>query len=277
MVYHRRMRFVPLLCLLAACSGSSLKVDAADGGAADVSADVPLDHETNDAIDVSSVERGEEPGLCGLTNDRAALTLHLPNGSAISCDGHIPDASVSDTWTGTVTSSTASAITIALATCDGDPACKGGTLVVDATAQGLDLSTFPRVAVRVRASFRLFFACEQSLEITTADGKLLLAVVDGGHTFDGSPYAVQNVPLTDCPQVRGCGAGTFVDNVYAFEFSAPGSTAAPLRVYMGQAVDWTLGGDSYTVINLRSYQTGNCDDYWNWAYTIYIDPNQTSS
>jgi hypothetical protein len=265
------MRFVGLLCVLAACSGSSLKVDASDAAGAAV-IDGALEHETGDAVDVSSIERGEEPGLCRFTNDRAVLALHVPNEEVVSCDGHVPGASVSDTWTGTIASSTASSLTITLATCGGDPSCKGGTLTVEATAQGLDLSTFPRVAVRVRASFRLLYVCEQSLEITSADGKLLLAVVDGGHAFDGAPYQVQNVPLTDCPKVRGCGAGTFVDNVYAFEFSTPGSAAAPLRVYMGQSVGWTSGGDNYTVQNLRSYQTGNCDDYWNWAYTVYIDP-----
>jgi hypothetical protein len=35
---------------------------------------------------------------------------------------------------------------------------------------------------------------------------------------------------------------------------------------------WTNGGDTFTVRNLRSYQTKACDDYWNWAYWIYATP-----
>ena len=52
----------------------------------------------------------------------------------------------------------------------------------------------------------------------------------------------------------------------------PTARAPPLRVYMSDTASWTLGASTYTVHNLRSFQSIACDDYWNWAYWIYVDP-----
>jgi hypothetical protein len=125
-----------------------------------------------------------------------------------------------------------------------------------------------------------FRACQQSLEITTADatdgstspapaGQLLLAVVDGGEVLAGAPHAVDRVPL-GCSSEKAC--GSVAPDEYAFDFKSASGAASPLRVYMGETATWTNGGKPFTVRNLRSFQTTYCDDYWNWAYTIYADP-----
>jgi hypothetical protein len=158
--------------------------------------------------------------------------------------------------------------------------CALDTLRVEARAPGLDLSRFPRVWVRVRAAVTWFRQCQQTLEITTADptdgstspapaGQLLLAVVDGGEAFAGAPYVVERVPL-GCSSERACGIPAPDD--YAFDFKSATAADSPLRVYMGETATWTSGGKPFTVRNLRSFQTADCDDYWNWAYTIYADP-----
>ena len=41
---------------------------------------------------------------------------------------------------------------------------------------------------------------------------------------------------------------------------------------MGETVTWKTAATDFTVRNLRSFQTGYCDDYWNWAYTVYAEP-----
>jgi hypothetical protein len=162
----------------------------------------------------------------------------------------------------------------------GDAGCVPGTLRVEAHAPGLDLTRFPRVRVRVRAAVSRFYACQQTLEITTADatdgsassgpaGQLLLAVADGGSAFADSPYKVDRVPL-GCSSAKGC--GSIAPDNYAFDFSSASGTSPPVRVYMGDSVTWTSAGASFTVRNLRSFQTTLCDDYWNWAYTIYANP-----
>ncbi len=41
---------------------------------------------------------------------------------------------------------------------------------------------------------------------------------------------------------------------------------------MGATADWSIpingGVQSLRVRNLRSFETGACDDYWNWAWWI---------
>jgi len=62
-----------------------------------------------------------------------------------------------------------------------------------------------------------------------------------------------------------CGTQVPLDS-YTFEFSASGSPA--LTVPMGQSLPWVVSGQNVIVRNHRSYESGKCDDYWNWAFTI---------
>jgi len=244
-------------------------------------------------------------GHCGRTDLRATITVNAPDGTTLSCNTALADGSFASppprTWIGRVTGSDAHSILVSVcapgagnddagaADADGgdagavDAGCVPSVLRIDAVAPGLDLTRFPLVWVRVKATVSLFRACQQSLEITTDDpldgstpsvpaGQLLLAVVDGkGIAFDDSPYQVVHVPLGCAPGPTCNGSATDADN-YAFDFSRPGDTAVPARVYMGETVTWKTAAADFTVQNLRSFQTGDCDDYWNWAYTIYADP-----
>jgi hypothetical protein len=253
---------------------------------------------------VEPTETGAGGGHCGRTNLRATITVRSPDGGVLSCNDHRTDAGASNaapkTWIGRVTDSDASSIVVSVcapgaATDDagatdaggsdagGVAGCVPGALRIEAVAPGLDLTRFPRVRVRVRATMSFVWACQQSLEITTAEsidgstpelpaGQLLLAVVDGnGVAFDDSPYKVTHFQLGCAPGPTCYGSMTGADD-YAFDFSSPGDTAAPTRVYMGETTTWKSAGASFTVRNLRSFQTPICDDYWNWAYTIYADP-----
>ena len=244
-------------------------------------------------------------GHCGRTQLGATITVHTPDGSTLSCSSASRDGGIVSppptTWIGRVTGSDAQSISVSVcapgagigdagatdaAGSDAgavDAGCVPSVLRIDAVAPGLDLTRFPLVWVRVKVAVSAFFACQQALEITTADpldgstpsgpaGQLLLAVVDGnGIAFDDSPYNVVHVRLGCAPGPTCNGAPLDADD-YAFEFSRPGDTAAPARVYMGETVTWKTAAVDFTVNNLRSFQTGNCDDYWNWAYTIYADP-----
>ena len=228
--------------------------------------------------------RRDQPdaGHCGRTDGAASVVVHLPDGSEVSCNhstdggpGSMPQPGV---WTGRVTGSDATSLAVEV--CAAGAGCVPNTLRVEARAPGLDLSQFPRAWVRVRAEVSRFRVCQQTLEITTADptdgspsqspgGQLLLAVVDGGAAFAGAPYVVDRVPL-GCSSERACGSPAPDD--YAFDFKSASGADASLRVYMGETATWTSGGKPFTVRNLRSFQSGDCDDYWNWAYTIYADP-----
>jgi hypothetical protein len=293
----RPLPALALLAEMAACESSRVPpVDAA--------ADTSRGDIADAATDGSADEARSDGGHCGRTHLGATITVHAPDGDTLSCSTASADGGFlirpPRTWVGRVTGSDAHSISVSVcapgagnddagaADADGsdagavDAACAPGVLRIDAVAPGLDLTRFPLGWVRVKATASFFWTCQQALEITTADpidgstpsnpaGQLLLAVVDGnGIAFDDSPYEVVHVQL-GCAPGRTCNAGLTADD-YAFEFSRPGDTAAPARVYMGETVTWKTSAADFTVQNLRSFETGNCDDYWNWAYTIYADP-----
>jgi len=93
---------------------------------------------------------------------------------------------------------------------------------------------------------------------------------------DGTYAAAPNSPFSVEAQALGCypneepGCGKKED--YVLWFKSP-NTSEVLDVHMGQEREWVQAGYGgahvLTVKNLRSYETGWCDDYWNWGYFIY--------
>jgi hypothetical protein len=294
-------RTLPALAcaLLAACSSSPNNPPSRpEGGAPDGAhdgADAVVDMAPETGVDAQDAP-AEAGGLCGRIPlaQMATFTLHLPDGGMLSC-ANATDAGAQPprTFTGLVTSSDATSIVIdtcgqdardaaaddAATDAGGDGGCAAGPLRVDVSAAGLDLSRFPHVRVRVRAAVTVFYQCQRALEITTADDApgdagaapvLLFAVNDGGDPLVDAPYGVAHAPL-GCSPVPVCnGAGHNADE-YALIFSDAADITNRVRVYMGDTASWVLGASSYTIRNLRSFQSPACDDYWNWAYWIYAD------
>jgi len=212
----------------------------------------------------------------------------------------MPEGAPPETWAGQIIGSDASSLVVSVCAPGGtdgdagaadgggteagasDGGCVPSAIRIEAHAPGLDLTGLPHVWVRVRIEVSFFYYCQQSLEITTAEpsacsipqgpaGQLLLAVVDGGWVFAGSPYEVDRVQLGCAPGPTTNGGKTDADD-YAFDFKSPNGTGPTTRVYMGETVTWRNDGADFTVRNLRSFQTGFSDDFWEWAYTMYVDP-----
>jgi hypothetical protein len=74
-----------------------------------------------------------------------------------------------------------------------------------------------------------------------------------------SPFTVESVPL-------GCTGDPNADD-HLLHFVRP-STGNVLDVYMGQTVGWAWEDEYVTVRNLRSFETGQVDDYWNWGFFV---------
>jgi hypothetical protein len=247
------------LVMLAACSSRTALIPDAGGEAGAPDGMAP---------ETSPPDLGEdraEAGRCVRTEDRASIHLLAPDGEVISCESAAGDAgqAAPRTWTGRVNQTAEDVLVVD--TC-GDGGCV--PLRIAARAPGLDLRSVPHTEVQVSASFHRFFGCQQSLEIRTASGQLLLAVVDGGGPITGSLYSVDRVRL-GCSSEKGC--GFMAPDDYALEFDTS-SSPVPVRVYMGETVPLTVGSSPLRVRNLRSYQSIACDDEWNFAYTISPAP-----
>jgi len=286
--------------LLAACSSSGNNPTAhPEAGAPDAAPDGAGKDAAAEAVPEAGGDVHDAPtepgGVCGRIPfaEMATVTLQLPDGGMLSCANASPadaGAPAVRTWTGLVTSSDATSIVVD--TCGsetGDAGTDAGSsdgdcsapLRVEVHASGLDLARFPHVRVRLTAKVSFFRQCQRALQIMTADGAagdaqgaagtLLLAVNDGGDTLDGAPYGVAHVPLGCSPMPVCNGPGHAADE-YALDFSDATDITHRMRVFMGDTGSWTLGASTYTLHNLRSFQSIACDDYWNWAYWIYTDP-----
>lgn len=149
-------------------------------------------------------------------------------------------------------------------------------------APGLETWVPVGAFVRVIISVEMPWGCEQRVVVRNQpqwDGvpnpvsmgrELYLAAADGTFaTMQGMPFEIGVQGLGCYPGAPGCGGEPTDD--YLFEFrskSDPGADALVLG--MGQQAEWKLAGPDgsqyMTVRNLRSYASGMCDDYWNWAY-----------
>jgi hypothetical protein len=203
---------------------------------------------------------------CDRTNDAAKITVQTAGGQVFSCQNASPDGGQrSSTFVDKILAVSAAAIVFD----------SGARVVID--APGLDLTGVPPNAwVQVKYEFTSFRGCAQNLELTFAEapdgsqtlpnvGQLVLAISDGYGPFADSSYTVTHVPL-GCESGKGCGGET--PDLYALEFAAKTGGTTKARAYMGEVVLWNAVAVPYMARNLRSYQTGACDDYLNWAYTI---------
>jgi hypothetical protein len=131
------------------------------------------------------------------------------------------------------------------------------------------LPLYRGMAVRVQYQVSFFWVCHDALRITAADtSELLLEAVDAAEPIDDAPYYADLNPL-DCDVGPGTGCnGVNPPADYSYVFSSTEPGAPKVEVFMGEAGNLLLGSKTYTAYNLRSYDTGYCDDYWNFAYFI---------
>lgn len=147
-------------------------------------------------------------------------------------------------------------------------------------APGLDLTQSIKVGALAHVSFDRHcpWGCVTNITVKSladfqgatnpypAASGIYLAANDGGGTPSDVPYDIQQMQQS-CPnpfQEGGCG-GTLPTGLYLLRFTSP-STQAPLDVPMGKTRWLKVGRGWLQVRNLRSYNTGWCDDYWEWAH-----------
>lgn len=137
--------------------------------------------------------------------------------------------------------------------------------------------------VNIRLKVDHPWGCTQQIEITNLAewggvanpyGKqklIYLSAADGiAETVTGSDLLVHKQALGCINNGSDCGGGPA--DMYTLYFGAIWMSSLGMPVPMGTTSPWLFNGmdgdQMLTVRNLRSYSSGMCDDYWNWAWYV---------
>lgn len=224
-------------------------------------------------------------GWCGRTYDRFTYELGIDGAPSIGCSAAQPGANEDVHLQGVVLTSSTTELTFD--TCPPNVDCDSDTvyhLKVDAPAFHIFVN--PGSFIDIRATVAFNWACVSTLVARTlpewngvpnpggVGSRLLFAGVDGVSTVpDGIPFSLGTTPLGCTPDdIGGCGGGGEPDD-YRFDIKS-GNTLVSVEQGEIKAFSVVDGGVGYTLTfrNLRSFETGFCDDYWNWAYTVQPAP-----
>ena len=221
---------------------------------------------------------GATGGIGGIGGDGGSFCAQTTDSLAVKIDG-APDpqscAGVASTWEaqGQVVTTSKNAFT--MDTCPPNADCAGPLTNVAIDAAGLELWVPEQAFVKVKLELLAAWGgCNQRVSIqnipswagapnpVAQDGRYYFAGTDGVVEHPDSPFAIAQVALGCVNWGSGCGGLT--PDLYALVFTVgPGDPGT--QVLMGQTA--TVNAPMPTwVHNLRSFQSGACDDYWNWGW-----------
>lgn len=224
-------------------------------------------------------------GSCARTYEGFAMSIGSSSGSpGLDCASAQPGSSTYQHIDGVVLSTWSEGFSID--TCPPNMDC-GVSLVFDVWISAPDLwfDTFEGQFVQLDVLIDYPWGCSQTLMVrnlpewngaASPAGPEAFLVVAGS---DGHPYALDGSPFTVSPQALGCvgiDQGCGIEDDYLLEFY---DAYGPVPVYQGETRPLELGLPSGAMQpalarNLRSFETGWCDDYWNWGYWVapaYLD------
>jgi hypothetical protein len=231
---------------------------------------------------IGPVEAGPDAFVaCGKTHDRFELIATTYDGQTYTCGGQ-PTATGLRKLVGEVMKSATNAFTLDSCPPSADcvPMSSQFTFSAPGLAAKIPLGAFVEVQIEVQHPW----GCEQRLMVRNLpiwDGltnpvatgrRLYLAASDGSpHAFDDAPFAIEKRAL-GCAPDAGPSCGETADD-YALRFHPADHPEQPgVLVPMGSTWTWqpNLSGEmpAWSIRNLRSYVSGMCDDYWNWAWWV---------
>ncbi len=224
---------------------------------------------------------------CKETNDHTGVQIDAFGGQSYGCfyggplDGGAP-AQPKWSTTGIVTKTSPN--TIVVDSCPPDADCIPMLSSISVHANGLALSIPIGRIVSVdylgpSPIQQTFAPCSNQLIIQSVgdwggahdpmgDGYLYVAAVDGSYTAPtGMPFKVALAKIACSTYKQGLGGGPVPAGDYALRFySTPSYTN--VTVPMGSTDFLVTKPQKLHVHNLRSYQDGGTDSYWNWAYWV---------
>jgi hypothetical protein len=269
-----------LLFGLAACGGTAVfETEGAGGsggsGSATSSSSTASGASSGQTSSVAATSTSTSTGVgggptCGRTYDAFELLVENPDGSLLGCG---------------VAGGSQGTIDVSGAIVDNSD----GVFIIDSCPPGFDcipqltkiqasaVDFFPYLwaglFVRVQVVVDQPWGCEQRIVVRNlpiwagqpnpyeAQERLFFAAADGvASSLPDSPVLVEAVPL-------GCAGAPYADD-YLLRFTNVANPAQRLELLMGQE-DYVPAENHYWWgRNLRSFETGADDDYWNWAYWL---------
>lgn len=255
---------------LAACSGSVEVSTSGSGGSGG--------GQTSTGTVTATTSTGTG-GTCARTTDSFSFTL--TNGTSLDCSGSMPGQSAQTHLEAQVSSSTPTSML--LETCPPNADCGGDTTAsFQVNSPGFTFNipagTFVQIDVRIDYPW----GCAQTIlvrNLPTWGGlpspysNLPLTFFAGSDgavgALDGTPFSVTNVALGCDGTNMGCG---IADD---HRLDVGGLSGPPMPVYQGNTAQIHVldSGEERLLSfrNLRSFETGWCDDYWNWAWWATSD------
>ncbi len=228
----------------------------------------------------STTGTGGGPPSCAVTHEAMSFVLDVDSDGAFGCNAAQPGQDQEITVQGRVTEAGPAAFV--LDTCPPNMDCMPSyaRVTFDGSSPGFPVPTGAFVRVHLKVEFP--WGCGQKLLVTNlpewggetnpvqVDPITWLAASDGlASTFDEAPFTVEAVPLN-------CGLEMGDAFLFRFRLRDPASGDPGVDVPMGANASWSpqqkAPWESWLVRNLRSYESGAADDYWNWSYWLVQEP-----
>ncbi|APR84533.1 Hypothetical protein A7982_09882 [Minicystis rosea] len=218
---------------------------------------------------------------CERTYDRFSFSLVDANGTAIGCSAAMPGVMNELTIQGVVLERSDKTLTID--TCPPDVDCDSdATYHLEVDSPGFYMSAPIGSFIEIAAKTAFGWGCTSTLvgrNLPDWDGVpnpvstepwLHFVGVDGlSQAPEGLPFSVWTTALGCTPTSEGCGGGNNPDD-YRFDVKTLTTDAVSIR--QGETKDFVVSDGSLTqplmFRNLRSFETGYCDDYWNWGFWV---------
>lgn len=209
---------------------------------------------------------------CGATHDALDFSMQTWDGLSLGCGTGFAEPQGTFTYEGTLQQTADGQLTID--SCSPAADCLPMVSTLRVSAQGLSPYLRTGSYVRVTVYVAQPMGCEQAFTIVnlpewdgvpnpvTPERRLWLAGADGTtQTLQDSPFGIEELPL-------GCHEGGAGDD-YALRFFSAADPGGGLTLGMGQTGYLEAGpGEAWIVRNLRSFESGAPDDFWDWAYWL---------
>lgn len=169
--------------------------------------------------------------------------------------------------------------TFEISSCPSGAVCDEQSTLFTVDALGLDVSTVLPVGALVHVHYKKAcgWGCGNDIAVTSLDAwggytnaapaqaGLYLAADDGGGSVSEMPYRVNRV-LLDCDMFPKGSVCSENPGLYKMEFDFDDASWVVVR--MGEERSTSYRQGSLSIRNLRSFETGYCDDYTNWAHWV---------